>query len=121
MTADTRTVLLRLALAALVALAIATLLAVWIGQRLVQPLRRLEEAAFAVAEGDLSQTVPVTSNDEVGALGRAFNYMVAQVRTTLDQQRTFVANASHELRTPLTNIKLRSEALRTLGATEPAA
>ncbi len=119
-TADTRTLLLRLALAALVALAIATLLAVWIGQRLVQPLRRLEEAAFAVAEGDLSQTVPVTSNDEVGALGRAFNYMVVQVRTTLDQQRTFVANASHELRTPLTNIKLRSEALRVLGATEPA-
>ena len=118
-TADARTVLLRLALAALAALAIATLLAVWIGQRLVQPLRRLEEAAFAVAEGDLSQTVPVTSNDEVGALGRAFNYMVAQVRTTLDHQRTFVANASHELRTPLTNIKLRSEALRTLGATEP--
>ena len=118
-TADARTVLLRLALAALVALAVATLLAVWIGQRLVQPLRRLEEAAFAVAEGDLSQTVPVTSNDEVGALGRAFNYMVAQVRMTLDQQRAFVANASHELRTPLTNIKLRSEALRTLGATEP--
>jgi signal transduction histidine kinase len=118
-TADARTVLLRLALAALAALAIATLLAVWIGRRLVQPLRRLEEAAFAVAEGDLSQIVPVTSNDEVGALGRAFNYMVAQVRTTLDQQRTFVANASHELRTPLTNIKLRSEALRTLGATEP--
>ena len=118
-TADARMVLLRLALAALMALAIATLLAVWIGQRLVQPLRRLEEAAFAVAEGDLSQTVPVTSNDEVGALGRAFNYMVAQVRTMLDQQRAFVANASHELRTPLTNIKLRSEALRTLGATEP--
>ncbi len=119
-TADARTVLLRFALAALVALAIATLLAIWIGQRLVQPLRRLEEAAFAVAEGDLSQTVPVTSNDEVGALGRAFNYMVAQVRTTVDQQRTFVANASHELRTPLTNIKLRSEALRVLGASEPA-
>jgi signal transduction histidine kinase len=118
-TADARTVLLRLALAALAALAMATLLAVWIGRRLVQPLRRLEEAAFAVAEGDLSQTVPVTSNDEVGALGRAFNYMVAQVRTTLDQQRAFVANASHELRTPLTNIKLRSEALRALGATEP--
>jgi len=119
-TADARTVLLRFALAALLALAIATLIAVWIGRRLVQPLRRLEEAAFAVAEGDLSQTVPVKSNDEVGALARAFNYMVAQVRTTLDQQRTFVANASHELRTPLTNIKLRSEALRALGSTEPA-
>jgi signal transduction histidine kinase len=114
-TADARAVLLRLALVSLLALGVATVLAIWIGQRLVQPLRKLEEAAFAVADGDLSQTVVVQSNDEVGALARAFNFMVAEVRSTLDQQRHFIANASHELRTPLTNIKLRSEALRMLG------
>ncbi len=115
-TADAYAVLVRLALASLLALAVATAFAVWIGRRLVRPLRTLEEAAFAVADGDLSQTVAVTSLDEVGALGSAFNYMVAQVRSTLEQQRSFIANASHELRTPLTNIKLRSEALRSLGA-----
>jgi signal transduction histidine kinase len=117
-TADARAVLLRVALASLLALVVATILAVWIGRRLVQPLRRLEEAAFAVADGDLSQTVAVQGNDEVGALARAFNHMVAEVRSTLDQQRHFIANASHELRTPLTNIKLRSEALRLLGPAE---
>ena len=118
-TADARNVLLRMSLAALAALVVATAFAVWIGRRLVQPLLKLEEAAFAVAEGDLTQTVPVESYDEVGALARAFNYMVREVHAMIQQQRAFVANASHELRTPLTNIKLRSEALRSLHDANP--
>jgi two-component system phosphate regulon sensor histidine kinase PhoR len=67
----------------------------------------------------LTQAVAVQSRDEVGALAWAFNAMVGKVRTMLEQQRAFVANASHELRTPLTNIKLRSEALRRLHSTDP--
>ncbi|MCB0053861.1 MAG: HAMP domain-containing histidine kinase, partial [Caldilinea sp.] len=70
---------------------------------------------LAAAGGDLSHQVPVQTSDELGALASAFNYMVGEVRTMLEQQRAFVANASHELRTPLTNIKLRIEAVRTLG------
>lgn len=118
-TADMRTVLTNIALLSLAALAVATAIAIWMGRRLVRPLRRLEEAAFAVAEGDLTQTVPVQSYDEVGALATAFNHMVGEVRSTLERQRAFVANASHELRTPLTNIKLRSEVLRSLHNTNP--
>ena len=66
---------------------------------------------MAIAAGDFSQQVPVESQDEIGALGGAFNHMAQQVSHMMTQQRLFVANASHELRTPLTNIKLRSEAL----------
>jgi len=119
-TADVRGVQLRLALASLVVLAAAAALALWIGRRLVQPLRELEEAAFAVAEGDFTRTVAVRRDDELGALARAFNHMVGEVRSLLEQQRAFVANASHELRTPLTNIKLRSEALVALHGADPA-
>ena len=119
-TASTSTLLVSLAGAAVLALLLATGLAIWIGRRLVQPIRSLERAALAAARGDLTHTVPVTSADEIGALAAAFNYMVGEVRSLLEQQRAFVANASHELRTPLTNIKLRSEALRSLGDTNPA-
>jgi two-component system OmpR family sensor kinase len=115
-TAGVRQVLISLGVASLIALAIASLLAIWIGQRLVRPVRELEDAAIAVAQGDFTQTVAVESSDELGALAGAFNHMVGEVRSMLDQQRIFVANASHELRTPLTNIKLRSEALRAMGA-----
>lgn len=106
-----RQTLLSLALAGLVALVVAGVLGVWLGRRLIRPIRDLEKASLAIAQGDLARRVPVESPDEIGELARAFNAMAQQVQTTVEQQRQFVANASHELRTPLTNIKLRSEAL----------
>ena len=105
--------------AGFLALAVATALGVWISRRLVQPVRALEAASLAIAQGDLSQQVPVTSADELGALGRAFNRMVEELQRMIEQQRLFIANASHELRTPLTNIKLRSEALLDGGLDDP--
>ena len=92
-----------------------TLLAIWIARQLVRPIERSRWLLWPRRRGDLSHQVPVQTSDELGALASAFNYMVGEVRTMLEQQRAFVANASHELRTPLTNIKLRIEAVRTLG------
>jgi signal transduction histidine kinase len=114
-----RALLMTIALAGLAAVLASTVLAVWISRQLVRPVVRLEQAALAAAEGDLTRQVPVQTSDELGALARAFNFMVGEVRTLLDQQRAFVANASHELRTPLTNIKLRIEAVRSLGQESP--
>ncbi len=102
---------LSLVAAGLLALAVTTGLGIWISRRLVQPVRGLEAASLAIAQGDLSQQVPVTSADELGRLAQAFNRMVGELQRMIEQQRLFIANASHELRTPLTNIKLRSEAL----------
>lgn len=109
--AEIRSLLLSLLMESLAALAVATFLGVWIGKRLAQPLKDLEDAALDIARGNLGKQVTVNRADEVGALANAFNYMVDQLRRLLEQQRLFVANASHELRTPVTNIKLRSEAL----------
>ncbi len=112
---NARSLLMTVLLAGLAAVLASTLLAIWISRQLVRPIERMETAALAAAGGDLDQQVPVQTSDELGALASAFNYMVGEVRTMLEQQRAFVANASHELRTPLTNIKLRIEAVRTLG------
>ena len=100
-----------MAVAGLLALVVATLLGIGLSRRLARPVHRLEEAALAMAGGDLQQQVPVETPDELGELAIAFNVMAREVRESFAQQRAFVANASHELRTPLTNIKLRSEAL----------
>ncbi len=118
--ASIRALLLRLAGTGLVSLLLVTLLGIWIGRRLARPVRELERAALAIAQGDFEQQVPVQTRDELGALAQAFNHMVAQVRRMMEQQRLFVANASHELRTPLTNIKLRTEALLHGGQEDPA-
>ncbi len=100
-----------LVITAALALGVATALGVWISRRLVQPVRELEAASLAIAQGDLTRQVPAQAADELGALARAFNRMVGELQRMLEQQRLFVANASHELRTPITNIKLRSETL----------
>ena len=106
-----RPLLASLAGVGLIALGLAVLAGSALSRRLTRPLNRLEQAALAMAGGDLEQRVPVETPDELGELAIAFNQMVREVQTTLAQQRAFVANASHELRTPVANIKLRSEAL----------
>jgi methyl-accepting chemotaxis protein len=68
----------------LLALAVAVLLAVGVGlgfsRHVVRPMRAMVEAANQVARGDLSVKVPVTSEDEVGRLGQAFNTMVVAIQ-----------------------------------------
>ena len=64
-------------------------------------LRRLEEAAEKVADGDFSSSIPVDSNDEVGQLAMTFNEMQKRLERLDSARREFIANASHELRTPI--------------------
>ncbi|MCC9077472.1 HAMP domain-containing protein [Litorilinea aerophila] len=115
-----RALLLSLVLTGLLALAAMTGIGFWLGRRLVHPLQAIEEAALAVAQGDLTRQAPVETDDELGAVAKAFNTMVRELREMMEQQKAFIANASHELRTPLTNIKLRSEALLGGAKDDPA-
>jgi signal transduction histidine kinase len=50
------------------------------GLRVLVPLRELIRGTEAVAAGDLDVQVPVTSNDELGALAQSFNEMVSGLR-----------------------------------------
>jgi methyl-accepting chemotaxis protein len=46
---------------------------------LLRPIRALTAAAGAIARGRLAQRVPVTTGDELGELGKAFNGMAASL------------------------------------------
>ncbi|MFN2134973.1 MAG: sensor histidine kinase [Candidatus Promineifilaceae bacterium] len=92
--------------------AMAALAAVWLSTTLTKPLAQMREATIKIAQGDFSERLPETRQDELGEVARSFNQMTAQVEAMIDEQRAFASNASHELRTPLTAIRLRSEALR---------
>ena len=69
-----RTLQRSLALGALALLA-ALLLAAWLGGRTAQPLATLAGDAAAFGAGQLSHRTAVGGNDEIGALGAAFNEM----------------------------------------------
>jgi diguanylate cyclase (GGDEF)-like protein len=55
------------------------------GRSLVRSIRRLVDAARAIARGDLKQRVPVQGRDELALLGRTFNQMAYQLQTRLDE------------------------------------
>lgn len=55
---------------------------VMIGQ-IVKPVEKLSAGVRAVQAGDLSQTVEISSGDEIGQLAQTFNSMTAQLRDTI--------------------------------------
>jgi class 3 adenylate cyclase len=63
--------------------------AYFIMRSLLRPIRILSRAMGKVADGDLSERVPVTSNDEVGELTGQFNKMVEGLREREQIRETF--------------------------------
>jgi signal transduction histidine kinase len=103
---------LLLAAIAGVVLAAVALVGVRFSRTLTGPLSRLEVAAAAASEGDLTARAPTDAGPpEIRALSRQFNEMVERLEVLLQSQREFVADASHQLRTPLTALRLRLENL----------
>ena len=96
---------------ALVGAAIALLLGVVLSRTLTRPIRELTQATHAVSEGDLTQQVPVRSNDELGELAQAFNRMSSQLSRSINSRKQMTADIAHELRTPLSLILGHAEAV----------
>jgi len=87
-------------------------LGVLLSRSVTRPVRRLEVAAQAVAEGDLRVRVPVDDGPpELRRFAATFNETVAQLDGLLTSQQRFVADASHQLRSPLAALRLRLENL----------
>jgi signal transduction histidine kinase len=108
------------------------IIAAGLARRFTQPLRRLTEATRHLAEGDLSQRVPIGQvaggSSELTELGQAFNVMaerleesVGIIRRDRDRSRDFLADVSHELRTPLAALRTFNELLKDQAAADPEA
>jgi two-component system OmpR family sensor kinase len=105
----------------LAVLLVGALLSLGLAAALLRPLGRMRATAQRIGdERDFTRRMRVEGNphDELGRLSSSFNQMLAELersnidlKTTLEAQRRFVADASHELRTPLTAIRTNVEFL----------
>jgi serine phosphatase RsbU (regulator of sigma subunit) len=64
----------------LVAMVLLRFLGYYFARKIAGPIENLSEISAQVARGDLSKSVPVTSDDEIGVLSNNFNQMVEGLR-----------------------------------------
>ena len=77
--ANTRTTILLCILALIISIAISLLTSSWV----IKPIRHLNQAAKAIAQGKLDKSVEITRNDELGELANSFNYMGEQINASV--------------------------------------
>ena len=90
------------------ALAIALLL-----RPVAQQLRRVEDAAKAIAAGDLSARVDQRKVPSAHQLAHSFNNMAERTETMVRTQRELLQAVSHELRTPLSRMRFAIDLIET--------
>lgn len=80
-------------------------LAIILEHEVVGPIRRYSITARKIADGDLTQIVERTSNDEIGQFGDVFNSMVINIKELDNLKSDFISVAVRQLRTPLFSVR----------------
>jgi signal transduction histidine kinase len=67
----------------------------------LKPVERLRVEVSELSVREIPGTIAVPrTHDEISALAQTMNELLVRVRTSLERERSLVADASHELRTP---------------------
>lgn len=101
-----------LTVAALVAIAVASLSGLWYSTRLVRPIAEITETVQAMRGGDRSARTGFEGDDEISVLGKTFDEMADAIEADRQLERRLTADVAHELRTPLQAIQATVEAMQ---------
>jgi signal transduction histidine kinase len=92
-----------------IALVFAAAGGLWLASAGLRPITRMARRAAGIAPTGADDLGPPLRDDELGQLTSAFNTLVARLRSALEAQRQFMADASHELRNPVSVIRTASD------------
>ncbi len=101
-------------LAAIFAIFLAVIVAIWLGKRFSKPIVDAAQTARSLASGDLSARLPELppgATEETTDLVRAINSMAESMERARGVERQFLLSVSHDLRTPMTSIQGYAEAI----------
>lgn len=56
---------------------------------IIKPLKQINSAANKISKGEVDKRVSITSNDEIGELGKAFNSMADSIEQIEKQKRIY--------------------------------
>lgn len=89
----------------IISIIIVLLMALLFSNRLVKPIKALEERAKEIESGNFDKQVSISTNDELEELAESFNGMTVGLKRLEELKNEFVYVAAHELRAPVTAIK----------------
>ncbi len=99
-------------------LVISVIVVAFISRRIVEPVKQLTDRARQIAAGDLDQTIPVASTDELGQLAATFNEMakslkgnIASKENLIDQVSDLNSTLEDRIRKRTSELERRSEEL----------
>ena len=90
----------------------ATMISLYVSQRIVRPIRKMTKASQHIAEGHYEERLTISEHDELGELMYSFNRMASCLEEMETMRQRLIADVSHELKTPLTSIMGYMEGLQ---------
>ncbi len=75
-------------------------------------IKRITQTAIRIGKHDFGQRVELTGEgEEISALAHAFNEMLEQIESLMEELHEITDNIAHELRTPITRIRGMAETM----------
>ncbi len=93
------------------ALVTATVVAMFVGGRLLRPIDELRAATRRMAAGDFATAVPLPAETELASLATDVNRLGEHLASIEQRRSQLLGEVTHELRTPITVIRGQTEAL----------
>ena len=105
-----------LALVELLGVAIAVVMGVKVGDKVVGPINEISAMTERINGENLNERLPlVEGQHEIARLSTVINLMLERLDKTFEDQKRFISNVSHELRTPIAVMKGYLDLYRKVG------
>jgi len=109
-------ILHRTVIVLIVALLLGGLLLYWVIYSIIRPLKQMNRVSMKITEGDLTEQITVTREDELGRLGNSFNEMSRSLRSVIYQVSENAIQLSASAEQLATSSEVSSEASEQIAA-----